>query len=92
MGLPAKRTTSSKRDMRRAHHALTPVNVGACSKCGKPQFSHCACANCGFYKGREVTDVLAKLDKKDRKKREKEIARREKEKKSEDKKEEKSKS
>jgi len=29
------------------------------------------CANCGYYKGKEVVNVLAKLDKKERKQREK---------------------
>lgn len=78
MGLPAKRTTSSKRDMRRAHHALDAINTGACPKCAKPVLGHRACANCGFYKGREVVNVLEKLDKKERKKREKELAAQEK--------------
>lgn len=31
------------------------------------------CENCGTYKGRQVVDVLAKLDKKERKQREKEL-------------------
>jgi len=32
------------------------------------------CENCGFYKGREVVDVLKKLTKKERKAKEKELA------------------
>jgi len=31
------------------------------------------CKNCGYYGGRQVIDVLAKLDKKERKKKEKEL-------------------
>lgn len=31
------------------------------------------CANCGYYAGRQVVDVLAKLDKKQRKLKEKEL-------------------
>jgi len=34
---------------------------------------HRACLNCGTYKGREVIDVLKKLDKKERKAKEKEL-------------------
>ncbi len=30
--------------------------------------------NCGFYKGTQVIDVLAKLDKKERKRKEKELS------------------
>lgn len=41
---------------------------------------HRACPYCGFYQGREVVNVFAKLDKKEKKKREKEQAALEKEK------------
>lgn len=74
MGLPAKRTTSTKRDLRRSHHALSSTQASRCSRCGNAVLSHRACANCGFYKGKEVINVLAKLDKKERKKKEKELA------------------
>ena len=37
------------------------------------------CKNCGYYKGNEVVDVLAKLDKKEKKRRQKEMAAQEKE-------------
>ena len=79
MGLPAKRTTSTKRDKRRSHHALTPFLLGACAKCGKPVRGHAACPNCGFYRGKEIVNVLVKLDKKERKLKEKELAKHEKE-------------
>jgi hypothetical protein len=35
---------------------------------------HTACGYCGFYKNREYINVLAKLEKKEQKKRSKEIA------------------
>ncbi len=44
-----------------------------CQKCGKPVLPHKVCLSCGFYKGREVLDVLKKLDKKERKLKEKEM-------------------
>lgn len=50
-----------------------------CSKCKNPKKPHTVCGNCGYYKGREVINVLKNLDKKERKKREKEIALQEKE-------------
>lgn len=64
--------------MRRSHHALVLAQTGGCPKCSKPILGHRACTNCGFYKGREVVNVLEKLDKKERKKREKELATQEK--------------
>lgn len=79
MGLPAKRTTSTKRDLRRSHHALSAVQTINCPKCGSPALPHRVCRNCGFYKGAEALNVLAKLDKKEKKKREKELAAKEKE-------------
>ena len=45
-----------------------------CSKCGKMKRSHAVCQNCGYYKGREVIDVLKDLTKKEKKKKEKEIS------------------
>lgn len=44
-----------------------------CPKCQKPARPHTVCPNCGYYKGKEVINVFAKLDKKEKKLKEKEI-------------------
>ena len=67
------RHTKSKRNRVRSHHALVPGRFGLCSHCGSATTAHTICRNCGHYKGRQVIDVLAKLDKKARKKKEKEL-------------------
>ena len=67
------RHTKSKRNRVRSHHALKAARFNLCSQCGKPVTPHIVCQNCGYYRGRKVIDVLAKLDKKDRKKKEKEL-------------------
>ena len=45
----------------------------SCAKCNAAMLPHRVCANCGFYHGKEVVDVLKKLGKKERKAKEKEI-------------------
>lgn len=72
------RHTKSQRNRTRSHHALKAKVVAKCPKCGEGVLPHRACLNCGTYKGRKVVDVLAKLDKKTRKKKERELAAQEK--------------
>jgi len=67
------RHTKGKRNRVRSHHALKPMRFGVCTHCKQPTPPHTICQNCGYYKGRQVIDVLAKLDKKERKKKEKEL-------------------
>ena len=74
MPVPKQRHTKSRRNRGRSHHALKKRAVFLCPKCQAPILPHQVCANCGYYNGRQVIDVLAKLDKKERKKKEKEMA------------------
>jgi large subunit ribosomal protein L32 len=79
MAVPKQRKTKSRRNQRRAHIFIKRPNLIPCPKCGKLILSHTVCSNCGFYKGKMVIDVMKKLTKKERKKKEKEIAAKEKE-------------
>lgn len=79
MAVPKSRHTKSKRDRRRAHIFLRSPVLNNCPKCGQKTLPHTICSNCGYYKNREVIDVLGTLEKKERKQREKEIKAREKE-------------
>ena len=65
--------TRGKRNRVRSHHALKLANFASCSHCAQATLPHQICKNCGYYSGRQVVDVLAKLDKKERKKKEKEL-------------------
>ncbi|MCK4891958.1 MAG: 50S ribosomal protein L32 [Candidatus Pacebacteria bacterium] len=65
---PKKKTTKAARNQRRSHHALKEITLTKCEKCGKPMKPHHACASCGYYKKKEVINVLKKLSKKERKK------------------------
>jgi large subunit ribosomal protein L32 len=71
MAVPKKRTASSKRDMRRSHHAKTRQRLQPCPRCKQLLPAHMACPNCGTYKGREVINVTAALDRAERKYRQK---------------------
>jgi large subunit ribosomal protein L32 len=59
MPVPKKRTSHSKRNMRRSHHALTPLYSVVCSSCGEPKMRHRACPACGQYRGKQVVQIPA---------------------------------
>ena len=54
MAVPKKKTSKSRRNMRRSHHALTPVFSVECSNCGEPKRPHHVCLACGHYNGKVV--------------------------------------
>ena len=72
-GVPTKHHTHGKTARRRSHLALKKSNLIACPKCKAAVRPHQYCANCGFYKGKEVIDVLARLSKKEKRTRQKEL-------------------
>ena len=74
MAVPKQKHTKSRRNKRRMHVFLEKPFLIKCSKCGKPKLPHVVCENCGYYKGREIIDVLKDLTKKEKKKKEKELA------------------
>lgn len=79
MSVPKKHKTKSGRDQRRAHIFIKFPGLSRCPKCGREVLGHTVCLNCGYYKGKEVINVLEKLTKKERKMREKEMKKQEKE-------------
>jgi len=79
MAVPKQKHTKSRRNKRRMHIFIKALALAVCPKCGKKVLPHTVCFNCGCYKGREVIDVLKKLNKKEKKQKEKELAEKEKE-------------
>ncbi len=54
MAVPKKKTSKSKRDQRRSHHALKVTNVTVDPTTGEFKLSHHISLKDGFYKGRQV--------------------------------------
>ena len=57
MAVPKRKTSKSRRDQRRAHHALTAVNWGEDQNTGEPVRRHHVDLKTGMYKGRQVIEV-----------------------------------
>jgi large subunit ribosomal protein L32 len=60
MAVPKKRTSHSKRNMRRAHDSLDRTYSVICPNCGEPMLRHRACMSCGQYRGRQVIKMKTK--------------------------------
>jgi len=73
VAVPRHRHTRSKVHKRRMHIFIKPAALTTCQKCKAPVRPHTVCSHCGYYKGREVINVLGKLTKKERKIKEKEM-------------------
>jgi len=60
-GVPTKHHSKSKVGRRRSHLALVAQNLIVCKECGTAVKPHHYCANCGYYKGKEVKPRISKL-------------------------------
>lgn len=54
MAVPKKKTSPSRRDKRRSHHALKGAAYEECANCGELKRPHHVCSSCGHYNGRQV--------------------------------------
>ena len=54
MAVPKRKTTPSKRNMRRSHDFLVGSLYTECSNCGELKLSHHICPACGFYSKKEI--------------------------------------
>ena len=57
MAVPKKKISKSKRDMRRAHDALSSNAHNECPNCGELKRPHHVCKACGYYDDREVIEA-----------------------------------
>ncbi|MDI9348951.1 MAG: 50S ribosomal protein L32 [Candidatus Symbiobacter sp.] len=56
MAVPKKKTSKSRRNMRRSHDALPRPTYGSCPNCGDMKRPHHMCLKCGTYNGRDVQE------------------------------------
>ena len=57
MGVPKRRKSHARQGNRRAHDALTIPTLEECPHCHAQKRAHHACANCGYYAGREAVRI-----------------------------------
>ncbi len=54
MAVPFRRTSKTKKRMRRTHLKKEVGALTTCPKCGTTLRPHRACTKCGYYKDKEV--------------------------------------
>lgn len=57
MAVPKKKTSKSRRNMRRSHHALETFNWVEDASTGEPVRRHHVDLKTGMYRGRQVIEV-----------------------------------
>ena len=57
MAVPKRKTSISKKKMRRSHHGLSKVNIIEDKKSGEYKLSHHIDLKTGFYKGKKILDI-----------------------------------
>ena len=55
--VPKRKVSKGRRDRRRAHDALRPLQLVECPRCHEQRLPHHVCPSCGTYRGREVVTV-----------------------------------
>ena len=54
MAVPKRKTSTSKRNMRRSHNSLKSINIIQDKESGEPRIPHRIDLSTGMYKGRQV--------------------------------------
>jgi|TARA_B100001094_G_C18036257_1_gene722687 large subunit ribosomal protein L32 len=57
MAVPKRKTTPSKRNMRRSHHRVKAINIVEDKKSGEYRLSHHVDLKTGYYNGKKILDV-----------------------------------
>ncbi len=57
MAVPKRKTSISKKRMRRSHHRVPTVNIVEDKKSGEYKLSHHIDLKSGFYNGKKILDI-----------------------------------
>ncbi len=61
MAVPKQKNSKGRTRRRRANKKIEVKKLVKCSHCGNLKLAHNICPVCGFYKGREVVDMINKV-------------------------------
>ena len=62
MAVPKRKTSPSKRNMRRSHDSIKNINIIEDKNSGEPRISHRIDLSTGMYNGRQVLKQKTKKD------------------------------
>ena len=57
MAVPKRKTSISRKKMRRSHHRLRSINIVEDKKSGEHKLSHHIDLKTGFYNGKKILDI-----------------------------------
>jgi large subunit ribosomal protein L32 len=57
MAVPQRRTSKTRKRMRRTHFKITAPGLVECPQCHEMKLAHHVCKACGSYKGRTVVEA-----------------------------------
>ncbi len=57
MAVPKRKTSKSRKKLRRSHHKLTSINIIEDKKSGEYKLSHHVDLKSGFYNGKKILDI-----------------------------------
>lgn len=57
MAVPQRRTSKTRKRLRRANYKFHLNGVSVCSNCGELVKPHTVCKKCGYYNGKQVIKV-----------------------------------
>jgi len=61
MAVPKRKTSKSRKGMRRSHHRIELPPIVKCSNCGSMKVRHTICSECGFYRGKSILATAEEL-------------------------------